>query len=346
MERTGKISFVIPIGRFSYFVHACLQNVFETCGDPNALDFVFLTAQTIPDEISAAFELASRTFQFRVITAPYDPSPDHLRLLDWAMRHADLTDWVIVQHCDVFWREHNWLPRVRHQLNNSLVVVCPHAFSGYRFLSSLDLCERDIPLVGDTFGVYRRRELAERNLFFRWGTLGTTVPVSEKVAEAVVRGRIRTAKGAPVEFDHQYMDGSQAMSWELAVRSPTAVRFIRPPPRYEHLWSFFRIADTIRRDGTVLRCEAAAYMLGSLPYYSYLTSFCIERSEVESVALPWIWFHRLAPLYGISTMAAARIGDWLRGYSTARRVIGLDSLGFDQFIMNEVQVASRLVKVI
>src|SRR6266853_859232 len=98
-----KLSLVIPIGRFSFFVHACLANVFETCGAPEVIDFVFLTARTVPPEIETAFKEAADNYRFRVIATPFDPSPNHLRLLDWAVRNSDLTDWFMVQHCDVFW---------------------------------------------------------------------------------------------------------------------------------------------------------------------------------------------------------------------------------------------------
>lgn len=96
-----KLSLLVPVGKFSYFVRACLQNVFETCGTPDAVDFVFLTSNRILPQIEAALEEARQNYRFRVVAAPFDAGSDHLRLLDWAVRETDLTEWVAVQHCDL-----------------------------------------------------------------------------------------------------------------------------------------------------------------------------------------------------------------------------------------------------
>jgi hypothetical protein len=367
---TQRISLLIPVGRFSYFVHACLQNVLETCGAPDALDFVFLTNRTVPTEISKAFEDASKTYPFRVIAAPLEVGSAHMHLLDWAMRYADLTEWVIIQHCDLFWQERNWLGRILGEIKPELTVLCPSCPSRDHFGS------QNIPLVGDAFGVYNRSKLIEQNLWFRWGVLGHDVPVSLEVINAVQSGLIRR-DGQPVSFGSvrprqprpvsfgsvrprqprlrlrwrrppligkEWMDGSVAMSWELAVHDPQGVWHFRPPLNQFHLWSFFRFAERVRRKGNRFWCDVDWVYPYWLGWYSYVTSFCIERSEIEGATLPWAVYGRLAQLHGWPQEEPQKIGEWLRKYSVAHQVVGLDDLGIERVVFKGKVLAARPVK--
>lgn len=342
--RGHRISLVIPIGRFSFFVDACLRNVFETYGATEKVDFVFLTARTLESGIETRFREAALHYCFRVIRTPFEPGPNHLRLLDWAMRHADLTDWVIVQHCDLFWREHGWLERILEMTDDQATVFCNPCSSGFR-IQVRGLFMRPISLLGDFFGVYRRHELIRRGLFFQCGTLDRTVKVTEKLQRAIQAGWVRReSDGMPVELGKEYIDGSQAISWELALGDPRAVKQVCPPLDFVHLWQFFRISEIIWRQGHCLGVKARYLMLRSLPYYSFLTSFCIERKEVEAVVLPWRLLERVAYLYGWDISEARKTGKWLQTYSVARDVIGTDDLGIEQLNLNGQFFSTRLVK--
>lgn len=340
-----KLSLLVPVGRFSYFVRACLQNVFETCGAPDLLDFVFLTSREVTPAIQRAFAEAASSYQFRVLPAPFDAGSDHLRLLDWAVREADLTEWFIVQHCDLFWKEQNWLNRVLEAVQPDLVLLCTPCPSRFCYRQTPDAPGTNIPIVGDFFGVYNRTELIERNLFFRWGTLGKEVRVSVAVMNAVSASRIYHERGGPrIEAGKVFMDGSQAMAWELAVHNPQGIGHVLSLDSFYHLVAFFRIADSIRRVENTLRCDFPIG-LGSYALYSYLTSFCIEREEAEPVALPWRWFSYFARQYGFDMGGWRQVGEWLRGYSRAKQVIGLDGLGLEAVDFNGriFRVGGRLV---
>ncbi|MFN0016977.1 MAG: hypothetical protein ACKVP0_01890 [Pirellulaceae bacterium] len=326
-----KISLVIPIGKFSFFVHACLQNIFETCRASESLDFVYLTSQDIAPELQNAFQDAAKDFSFRVVSAPFNSGSDHLQLLDWAVRNADLTDWIIVQHCDLFWREQNWLDRIFQEIDPAVTAICVPCPSRYRIGSS------QIPIVGDFFGVYNRRRLIEQNLYFRWGTLGADVQVSEEVGEAIRSGLIRRDDNRPIRFGREWMDGSQAMGWELAVLGSEVKQV---PLDFLHLTGFFRIAETIQRHNTTLRCDFQLDF-DSYVLYSYLTSFCIERAEVEPVALPWHWTSHLTRLHGRDISEAQAAGKWLRGYSRAKEVVGMDAMGLERIYLNGTKYATR-----
>jgi hypothetical protein len=329
-----KLSLLVPVGRFSYFVHACLQNVFETCGAPDDLDFVFLTSMTVEPAVQMAFAEAAKTHPFRVLTAPFDAGFDHLQLLDWAVRKTDLTEWFIVQHCDLFWQEHNWLPRIVQCVRPDLSLLCAPCPSRYNFRPTPGAPGTNIPIVGDFFGAYNRKQLLERNLSFKWGTLHTEVQVSQKVIEAAQKGLIYRDKGNPrIVPGKEFMDGSQAMAWELAVHDPRGIGHVLSLDSFHHLVAFFRIADSLSRAGNTLRCNFPIG-LGSYAFYSYLTSFCIDREEVEPVAIPWSVFSHIARRHGVDVGVWRQLMEWLRGYSRAKQVIGLDRLGLEQVDFN------------
>jgi hypothetical protein len=328
-----KISLVIPIGQFSYFVNACLQNVLETSGAE--LDFVFLTSKDIAPEIATALKEAEKFYSFRIISAPFNSGANHLRLLDWAFRNADLSDWVIVQHCDLFWREHGWLNRILSTINSNTTVLCTPCKSNYYIGSE------NIPIVGDFFGTYNRPQFVKENLSFNWGTLGTDVPVSAEVTDAIHSGLIHREDNLKIEFGKEFMDGSQAIGWELAIHSPERIQFINLS--FLHLVGVFRMAEAIRRTPTTLTCIYPLHF-DAYAYYSYLMSFCVERNECEQFAIPWVIFKRIARIHNVDLNKQEEVGKWLRRYSSAKNVIGLDDLGIEQVIHFSGKYSARPVK--
>ena len=89
--------------------------------------------------------------------------------------------------------------------------------------------------------------------------------------------------GRAIEIGKEFVDGSQAMAWELAVRCPEGMKQVHLGEGFVHLTGFFRIAETIRREEVTLRCNFPLDV-GAYAYYSYLSSFCIPRDEaVEQV---------------------------------------------------------------
>lgn len=339
-----KFTLLIPVGRFSYFVHACVQNVFETCGDVENLDLVFLTSKTVTPAIEMAFAEQAEHYPFRVLAAPFEAGSNHLQLLDWAIREGDLTDWVIVQHSDLFWQRHNWLAQISESVRPELAVLCVPCKSRFCIKRPKQQSESNIPIVGDFFGVYNRKRLVEKDLRFTWGVLGEDVKVSYLVNDAIQRGIIyQCGNKNLVEVGKQFMDGSQAMAWELTLHDPESIGHVLSFEWFYHVVAFFRIADSITRRGNTLRCDFPidffAYAL-----YSYLTSFCIEREEVESVALPWSVFCGLARYYRQDVTAWEQIGEWLRTYSRAKHVIGMDDLGVDWVEFLGDRLPTRLVR--
>lgn len=329
------LTILIPVGRFSYFVHACLKNVFDTAGCN--FDFVFITSKDVSPEIELAFQEAKKSYQFRVLSATFNSGSNHLRLLDWAVREADLSDWFVVQHCDLFWIEQGWLSRIVAKIRNNLTVICTPCRSKHYY------CGSNIPVVGDFFGVYNRKELIKRNLFFNWGILGKGVTVSEKVIKAINTGLIWGKNNRKIEIGKEWMDGSQAMSWELVVHDSSQINKIQL--NFIHLTGFFRISDSFWRKDNTIGCDLE---LGVDPLvnYSFLSSFCIERKEIEDLVLPWVVLEKIGKIYGNDFISFKENFDLLKSYSNAKNIVGYDDLGIDCVSYCNEKFYTRLVKLL
>lgn len=309
---SNKISLVVPIGQFSYFVYACLRNVFETCGDPACLDFAFIIGRDVTPEVLHAFWVAKRLYPypFRVIVAPFNAWPSHQKLLDWAIREANITDWVIFQHCDLFWTHNNWLRPLLGILDRGKAVMCMPWESPYCYRGD------PVPLVGDFFGVYNRHQLIQRNCLFRWGVIGSDIPVSSNLVAAMndIHPRLQLGKS--------WVDGSIAMGLELMTDHQRPIGYIVDPSvRFFHIGHFFR--DIGRRKGNYILCND----FFSLVYFSYLSSFCIEKCEVEHIAIPWSVFNAHARLCGYNLTPYITMCKFLELYGIPKEVVGMDSMG-------------------
>ena len=119
-------SVVIPLGDYPFFLDACVGNIEQTCGRRlEEVDLVFLLSESSAPQIRKALVEAAKRAAFRVIGVPINLAKcqgtsseniNHLRLLYWAVHHADLRDWMLVQHCDFFLGSSaHWLVRLSQQ---------------------------------------------------------------------------------------------------------------------------------------------------------------------------------------------------------------------------------------
>ena len=336
-----KISLIIPVGKFSFFIHACLKNVFETCGISESLDFVFLTSKNVSPEIHNAFKEEKKNFPFRVVSAPFDSGSNHLALLDWAVSEADISEWIIIQHCDTFWKEKNWIDKIRQEIKPTIIAICTPQNSRYNYQS------HNIPIVGDFFGAYNRKLIIKHNLFFKWGLLGNEVHVSNNVAQAINCRTIIREDNEPIIFGKEFMDGSQAMGWELVLLDWKNFKdfgysnYIKVIPlKFFHICAFFRIAENIQRHYKEIKCNFDMPMTNYIRY-SYITSFCIERSEVERIALPWRLMFDLEKLHKLNINFEEI--SWIQSYSKAKDVIGWDRMGLKTFDANGTKYENTII---
>jgi hypothetical protein len=282
------LSVVLPIGKYPFFVYACLGNITATAGAD--VDIVFLTYKKVAANLQAAFDEAAKTYKFRVIQAPFNVELNHLPLLDWAMRNADLQEWVVIQHCDFFWdpKMVGWAPYLESLIEPDLFVIHPQA--EIRF--TLD--EKPVPTMHDYVAMYHRPTFAAENLSFNWSVIDRDVKLSAITKEAVESKRLlwkepreKMRRNHPPSRDIllgvDWLDGSITLTLEVAMRFLHRAKPFKW--KYYHLWQFFKIAHGLRKVGGKLTVGNQRH--GMLFYYSWITSFCFDKDEYKDIILPW-----------------------------------------------------------
>lgn len=325
------LSILVPIARYPFFVHAVLGNVAETCGLPlDQIDFVFLTACNPPPYLTEAFKVAHKEHKFRVVQAPFEAPNNHLPLLDWAMHHADLQDWVLLQHCDLFWTKNtSWLPRILANLDDKHVAFNPpHSQPVFTYK------DRGLVRMQDYLGVYNRKFFCEQDFSYQWGTLGGDLKLSEFVMQAVDSGDlkwkgVRPRKVFPSNRDMirkvDWMDGSVGIGLELGVRFPERIKQFRYE-QHLHLWQLFKWGNRINRRGRTLRIKKdKSNKEYTLTYYSYLSSKYFDLAENHPV-LPWKVYNEMFPgEIDDRVKRAMPFLDSLQRFCKSSNVCGLDN---------------------
>lgn len=330
-----KYSIVIPIGEFSFFVFACLKNIFATAGVPQKyLDVVFITSAQPKSYITEAFEIAKKQYQFRVITTPFDAGVEHQLLLDYALKDETLTEVIIVQHCDLFWQKTGWLKIIQKKMQTKYWVGCVPLYLQHY------IDNKPIVIVGDFFGVYRREKI--KQFSFRWGRLQTDIPMSNQLENAIKSGRI-TSKNKKVAIN-DWMDGSVALSLELMTQCPERILIMNLYPYFVHLMAFFRIQQAIHIKKKTLIVQmpfANAFGISkqqwanSFAHYSYFTSFIFDKQEVKQ-PLPWSLFEPIAATKQCDLKYAMDTCKWIAPYgSQATETIGMSDCGIHQMIFGD-----------
>ena len=333
-------SIVIPIGKFSFFVHANINNIKKSTGRDD-LDIVFLTSKDIEFNLQASLISAQQKHSnVRVLSAPFNSGSNHLKLLDWAITEPSLNEWMIAQHCDAFWMEDStWLSDSEAVMEKPGVVAASLPNLQYA------LGMRQFPIVGDIFGVYKREELARRGLSFQWNNLSIHT-VSKKVMSLIEEGKLTRLNGKRFA-EGEFLDGSVAMSLELIAENPESIGMIFSHG-LQHLMAFFRIEESIRWD------KENEHLFVDLPFleqfggcqkqtwvdafskYSFLTSFMFDKREMDN-PLPWCLMEKISVMAEVDLGPGAMMCEWLREYAEPteeENIIGMDDLGIKRISFN------------
>ncbi len=162
------ISILIPIERFSFFIPACVNNIFKTAGLPkDQIDIVFLVSKQATSWVLKAIEASGCRKIFVDVPTDLDKSLglEHQIMLDEAIRDKTLNKWVVIQHCDLIWRKEGWLKELDHLAKTSKKTAIPHCQLTKYFVHG-----KPVPLVGDFFGFFNRTKF-KKGMSFRCGYL-------------------------------------------------------------------------------------------------------------------------------------------------------------------------------
>lgn len=328
---------VIPVGRFSYFVRANVENILEF-GNGSSVEIIFLTSKDVEPYIQRALDEVMRDHRcVKVMRAPFNAGANHCLLLDWCMRQPELGEWIMTQHCDVFWTDKDWLNIVEKAMKNKRASVI--SLPNYQFKIS----NRRMPVVGDSFGVYKKSVIIDNNYSFQWANYSSDT-FSPKTDAMIKSGMLRRINGDRFRIG-DFLDGSVIMSLEMIAENPNMIRTINVKG-YNHLIAFFRIDSHIHIDGTTMRIElpwrehfggcAPQVWVDAMARYSFMTSLVFNRSEVAN-PLPWSLLEEIARRDKVS-LAGSSICEWLRRYS---RVAEGQTMGVDTAGIKSIEFTNR-----
>lgn len=293
------ISVVVPIfGNCKYFLFTILENIKQTCGLPlEQFDLVFLTNQDLPLLEEAVLE-ATKNYSFRFIKCPiagYEWS--HLKQVDWAIRNADLGEWIVLQHMDTFWKPNTipWLVAFIRQIVLNPNVFAISAKGGERVMIENGLF---LPLH-DYAGVYNKRIILEHNWSFNFGWLDE-LNFSPTVQNYLSQGKIK-------KFNHgevvRYLDGCEAIALEISINySPSKIIHFDSSKILYHPWSLIRpwiLMKRLNDNSIILNHGIYSGWFGQgnfrFAMISYISSLCFDKDAEKNHILPWSVFCKIYP---------------------------------------------------
>lgn len=276
---------LIPIEKFSFFVHACYNNIKSTSKN---VEVVFITSENTTTDVKDAI----KTIKCKEIQVPLNFNGcdkvkngfPHQIMLDYAIKDKTLSDWVMVQHCDLFWTNKGWAEKIVRLLKKNKTTICHPQYLKY-----------DVPLVGDYFGVYNRKKIIEQNLTFKCGYVGE-LSMSNKLLSMIENKQI------PNIAIGDWIDGSVAMSLELAITNQ--ISLLDLSHHFYHLMAFYRINESLSQTDSKISSWLPLDDCYEVPKqkwaeafaaYSFLTSLAFEKHEVDKL-LPWSIFKEILTL--------------------------------------------------
>lgn len=289
------ISLLLPVGDYSFFVRACIGNIFETCGAEHDLDLVLLLSQSTPDHVYQQIEVEQLTYNFRVLTAPFKTRL-HLDLLNWAIHNdTDMQDWFMVQHSDLMWTKNGWLKLVQKAVethSNDICVSCTSInASAYTLDNNVTLPQHDY------VGIFHRERLVENKFNFMWGSLPKLKP-SPTLLEVLSQNRIAYKNTGVIIDQKAWVDGTKLIQLEMCVRFPERQHHIPLMPFFFHPWEVFRVlfCTKIKNDHLVINFGKNArennHAMHCIADASYVSSMLLDRDEITD-PIPWLAFRYL-----------------------------------------------------
>ncbi len=290
MSHKKTLSLVVPTGgSISYFFWQNLFNIVQTVGDQiKEIDLIFLTAKNVPAILDNALIKASKEYPFRILRGPDYTS--HLGLIDWAMRHGQLQEWVLLQHNDTYWIKTDWYKAIRNQIDANPECIAI-AVQGEECRYQID--GQEVPHMHDYVGVYKKKYIVDQNLSFTWGQ-ANSLKWSSKARDMINQSRI-TSKYIKNPMGWNYgLDGSDLISIEFALHCPDKIIYFPFRNYMMHPWSIIRPAIKCSRKHRTLKLPITYERLmkkkKNFATLSLVSSLYYEASESLDLVIPWAFF--------------------------------------------------------
>lgn len=331
-------SIIIPLGKFPFFIKILLKNINEKFLNP---DISFVIKNTKCENIEKELEDASNEFKFRVIRTPFD-SEDHLELFNWAIANNACREWIMIQHCDLFWYNSNWIKRFP---KNKTVIVNDEP-------SNFTIYNKKITSLGDFFGLYNNAFMNENKYKLQRGNVNSK-SFSQQLLKAIKTKKVKKENGV-INVNGDFFDGSILFSLEMAVNHPSKILRIDAHKSYHHMIAFFRISESITLlNGTLninlpflqdFGCSAHQW-LQAFTKYSYLTSHYCNKEDINA-PLPWNLFKKIIQTENLNIQDSIEFFAFLKPYLTEIKndaKIGDRNLNIKKIAFNNVSYNTKIL---
>jgi hypothetical protein len=315
------VTIIVPTGNYPFFIRACYRNVLETAG---VVDFRYLVTSDVSSQTIDTFRAIGANYM--VAPIKYSCRGVHLDLLDWAFTQPDVSNWVYIQHCDVFWTQRGWYEEMKRSIASSpetVAFVMPYSqyIGEYKHKQFKFYFNKQKMLRTDDFaGLYNRKALRALNLSFKWGTAKNLV--SENLRNIILSRKIRRRDGRLLALD-QFLDGSDCIGLELGTQGDHLVKEMEISSPYYHAWDLFGMGYHMSRKGNVLLVDRSLEKsMNSIRSYSWVSSFLFNRHEIKNKIFPWVVATHFLP-----KLEKPAICSFLERYKDTDQVIGLDDDG-------------------
>lgn len=320
-----KISVIIPIGKFSFFIKPILKNLTSLYKN---IDINFVTQKDIPIRMRESFNLCSKEFKFNLIEAPFN-TDDHLALFNYAMFNCNLNDWIMIQHCDLFWYDTKWLKEFD---KFDKKVFCQNQESQYLYNKN------PIFLLGDWFGIYNKSFMKEHNYRLKRG-MANPNDFSDTLFNLIQQQKITRRDNQKIDFNG-FFDGTEIFSLEMAANHLNEIKVMNLSNDYHHILAFYRIAENITVEGNKIKIHLPflSYFGGcnekiwidAFAKYSYITSHFFEKEENTS-PLPWSCFLKIVEKNKLNIKDSIYFCEnFLSNYvDKPKECVGFDNLGIE-----------------
>jgi len=332
-----KFSIIIPLGKFPFFIKILLKNLNEKFLNP---DISFVIKNTKCENIEQELDDASIDFKFKIIRTPFD-SEDHLELFNWAVANNDFCEWIMIQHCDLFWYDSKWLK----PFPKNKTVIVNNEPANFTFNN------KNVILLGDFFGLYNNEFMKRHQYTLQRGCV-TAKSFSKQLLKAIKNKKVKKNNGK-INVNGDFLDGSILFSLEMAVNHPTKILPLNVQKSYHHMIAFFRISESITLLNNTLTIQlpflqdfgcSAHQWLQAFTKYSYLTSHYCHKEDVKA-PLPWNLFKTIIQTENLNIDDSIEFFAFLKPYLIEIEndsKIGNKNLNVKKIVFNNINYDTKI----
>jgi hypothetical protein len=277
-----KLTILIPLPQLPFLFKAIVENIKETIGISD-YKIIFLVTK-----IEKRFYEETKNFDeviFFEINLNFKCKGVHLRLLDYAFEHLNLTEWVYVQHADMFWITKNWFNLFYKHASHAVAIMPSYYTSDYMHKHyKYTINNNKIIRCHDFCGLYHRPTIIENKLKFWWTEV-------KDCNQQIIFDNLKNIKiinpNKKLELN-DFLDGSDLISLYFACKNKNLVVEVNDPLEYYHCWDLFGVSWSMcKKNNQLIINRTFENSILGLESYSWISSFYFDYNIWQDKIFSW-----------------------------------------------------------